>query len=234
MLSIVIPTYNEKLNIQKLIHKIYSTLDKIIVYEVIIVDDNSPDGTGDKVKELFPLYPTLVLASRSKKDGLGAAHLFGYSRTKGDIIVTLDADFSHNPEEIPIMLDKINHGYDVVIGSRYIKGGEVKEKAKFNIFASKIANKIARIGFGVNVSDFTNGYRMFKREVYDSLYKYNYSNGNVFLAEFIYYAFKHGYKITEIPITFIERKEGKTKTNLLRETKGLILSIIKVKLPNRI
>lgn len=231
LLSVVIPTYNESMNIEKLIRYInYVLSENGINGEIIVVDDNSPDGTGDLVKELMFKYPNLQLLSRKKKEGLGKAHMAGYEKALGDIIVSLDADFSHDPKEIPVMLDEIKNGYDVVIGSRYIKGGKVEDKPIFNVIASKIAGLLARIGFGVNINDFTNGYRMFRKEVYESIKMCSFSKGNTFLAEFIYQAHKKGYKIKEIPTTFIERTKGETKTNVRLEAKALIWSIIKLRL----
>lgn len=230
LLSVVIPTYNESMNIEKLVQRINSVFtENNIDGEILVVDDNSPDGTGDVVRGLMAKYPSLRLLSRKKKEGLGVAHLAGYLEAHGDIIVSLDADLSHDPKEIPVMLDRIKDGYDVVIGSRYVKGGKVEEKPIFNVIASKVAGILAKIGYGVNIDDFTNGYRMFRREVYESIKMCDYSNGNVFLAEFIYYAHKNGFKITEIPTTFVERSEGETKTNVAREAKALVRSIIKMR-----
>jgi glycosyltransferase involved in cell wall biosynthesis len=231
LLSVVIPTYNESMNIEKLIQRINSVFTgNNIDGEILVVDDNSPDGTGDVVKELMANYPHLRLLSQKKKEGLGVAHLAGYSEVHGDIIVSLDADLSHDPKEIPVMLDRIKDGYDVVIGSRYVKGGKVEEKPIFNVIASKVAGILAKVGYGVNIQDFTNGYRMFRRVVYESIKMCDYSKGNVFLAEFIYYAHKNDFKVTEIPTTFVERSEGETKTNVMREAKALVRSIIKLRL----
>nr|WP_321496391.1 polyprenol monophosphomannose synthase [uncultured Methanolobus sp.] len=227
MLSVVIPTYNEALNIQELVECIYVTLDKHkIECEVLVVDDNSPDGTGNIVNSMINKYPSLKLISRLKKEGLGVAHLAGYNEAKGDIIVTMDADMSHHPKELPVMYRKISEGYDMVIGSRYIDGGAVENKRLFNVIASKIAGVIARVGYGANIKDFTNGYRMFKRDVFEDVRNLKYSNGNVFLAEFVYYAHKEGYKITEIPILFSERTKGETKTSVFRESKALFKSVV--------
>ena len=231
LLSVVIPTYNESMNIEKLIRRINSVFtENNIDGEILVVDDNSPDGTGDVVRGLVAKYPGLRLLPRKKKEGLGVAHLAGYAEAHGGIIVSLDADLSHDPKEFPVMLDRIKDGCDVVIGSRYVKGGKVEEKPIFNVIASKVAGILAKIGYGVNIADFTNGYRMFRSEVYESVKMYDYSKGNVFLAEFIYYAHKNGFKITEIPTTFVERSEGETKTNVVREAKALVRSIIKMRL----
>ena len=218
------------MNIGELIQLINSVFsENNIDGEILVVDDNSPDGTGDVVRGMMTKCPNLRLLSRMKKEGLGVAHMAGYSEAHGDIMVSLDADFSHDPREIPVMLNKIKNGHDVVIGSRYVKGGKVEEKRIFNVIASKIAGILAKIGYGVNIADFTNGYRMFRKEVYESIKMCDYSTGNVFLAEFIYYAHKNGFKVTEIPTTFVERSEGETKTNVMREAKALVKSIIKTR-----
>jgi dolichol-phosphate mannosyltransferase len=230
MLSVIIPTYNERENIKQLIPIIYSVfVDNQINGEVLVVDDNSPDGTGDIVKELQDKYESLQLITRSSKEGLGVAYLEGYAKAKGEIIVSMDADLSHDPKEIPTMLKKIEEGYELVIGSRYTEGGKVLGKSKLNVFASKVACKLSRIGLGIDVSDFTNGYRMFKKNVYKSMKNEEFSKGNTFLVEFIYFTYLNGFRISEVPITFIERKRGKTKTNLLKETKALIGTILKLR-----
>ena len=230
LLSVIIPTYNESMNIGRLILLINSVLtENNIDSEILVVDDNSPDGTGDVVRELMIKYSGLRLLSRKKKEGLGVAHMAGYAEAYGDVIVSLDADLSHDPKEIPVMLDGIKNGYDIVIGSRYVKGGKVEEKPIFNVIASKVAGILAKFGYGVNIADFTNGYRMFRKEVYESVKNRDYSKGNVFLAEFIYYAHKNGFKVTEIPTTFVERSKGETKTNVMREAKALVRSIIKMR-----
>ena len=226
MLSVVIPTYNESLNIQYLVEYVYRILDENkIECEVLVVDDNSPDGTGDIVLSMTDTYPSLRLISRKKKEGIGAAHLAGYHHANGDVIVTMDADMSHDPKELPIMYQKIKEGYYLVIGSRYINGGKVENKKLFNVVASKIAGIIARFGYGANVKDFTNGYRMFKRSIFEDIKDFKYSNGNVFLAEFVYYAHREGYSIAEVPILFSERTKGETKTNVFRESKALFKSV---------
>jgi dolichol-phosphate mannosyltransferase len=129
MLSIVIPTYNEAENIEKLVNSIFELNIKL---KLVIVDDNSPDGTGKIVEGLKKKYPDLVLVKGKQKSGLGTAYKNGFNyvldNIKCDYILGMDADFSHDPKDIPRFLAKMSEGYDVVVGSRYIKGGKVKDR----------------------------------------------------------------------------------------------------------
>lgn len=216
---LILPTYNERDNIASLIDKIQDNFRKIKGYksEILVVDDNSPDGTIDVVKESAVKYKNITYIS-GKKKGLGFAYVKGMryavSHMNADILFEMDADFSHNPDLIPKFIDKINAGADFVIGSRYIKGGSIPkewgaERKMFSIFG----NLIARLGLMIlKVKDWTSGYRAVKREVFntvdDQLEKYS---GYTFQIAFLHRVLQKGFKVAEIPLNFTDRKWGKSK-----------------------
>lgn len=211
--SVIIPTYNEKENIKKLIEKIIESNKDL---NIIIVDDNSPDGTASIVEELKNIYKTIHLIKRPKKMGLGTAYIAGFMYAKQNLnseyVITMDSDFSHDPKIIPDIISNLRN-YDLVIGSRYIEGGKVIDSPVIRRFISKTANFFAAFFVGIKVKDATSGFRGYRIE---SLEKINYdkifSNGYSFLTEIIYKMSKiKDIKIKEIPITFLDRKYGKSK-----------------------
>jgi dolichol-phosphate mannosyltransferase len=212
-ISFVLPTYNERENIVKLIEKIQTVSKKHnFNIEIIVIDDNSPDGTANVVKELNKKYNNIRLFIRERKLGIATAHLLGYKKARGDIIISMDSDLSHDPASIPQFIQKINEGYDIVVGSRHIKGSYYEKKAlntKIKYFLSKFGNILSTLISHVPVHDFTNGYRAFRKKVSDNIQIE--STGNSFLMEFIVKAYRKGYKITEIPVTFFDRRFGKSK-----------------------
>lgn len=212
MIFIIIPTYNEGENIEKLIKKIFNL--GIQNLNVAIVDDNSSDGTGKKADELAKNFPVKVI-HRPQKSGLGSAYKegFKYALENGaDLIFEMDADFSHSPQEIPNFIKTIKEGHDVVIGSRRIKGGKIIGWNIFRKFSSWGAMTISRVILNLKIYDVTSGFRCYKRKVLESidLDKIN-SNGYAFQEEMIYLCEKKGFKIKEIPIIFFDRKFGKSK-----------------------
>ncbi len=213
MISVILPTYNEKENIVKLIENIEDVSRKNnIESEIVVIDDNSPDGTADTVKKMSGKYTNIRLFIRERKLGLASAHILGYKKAKGEIIISMDTDLSHDPKEIPNFIRKLNEGYDVVVGSRHIKGSYYEKKAlntKIKYFLSKYGNVLSALISHVPIHDFTNGYRAFRKKVSDNVQIE--STGNSFLMEFIVKAHKKGYKITEIPVTFFDRIAGKSK-----------------------
>jgi len=213
-LSAIIPTYNEKDNIEELINRINRECSRHnISTEVIVVDDNSPDGTADAVRKAMKKNKNVRLIVRKKKEGVGAAIFQGYNEAKGKIVGSIDADLSIDPKYIPQVYDKIKEGYDVVTGSVYIKGAKVIGKPKLKSFISRCANIFTAILLGMNLHDYTLNFRFFKRK---ALPKKNKIKDNVMLVESLYYAKLNGFKLGEIPITFIERKKGKSKMRLGR------------------
>lgn len=210
--SIVIPTYNERENIKELLKQIF--LLNIPELEVIIVDDSSPDGTAEIVCALKKRYP-IRLISRPKKLGLGSALKRGLSLAKdreAAVVITMDADFSHSPKTIPELLDKIEQGADMVVGSRRIDNGKIQGWGPLRLFMSRLAMETARRILGIRTRDVTSGFRAYNRRVLDlvDIHKLA-STGYAFQEEILYRAEQAGLKVVETPIQFIDRKAGKSK-----------------------
>ncbi|MEG8948081.1 polyprenol monophosphomannose synthase [Rosettibacter firmus] len=208
---IIIPTYNELDNIQELIPNI---LEKYPDVNILIVDDNSPDGTANYVDELSKKDSRVKLIKREKKLGLGTAYVegFKYMLNNGyDVAIQMDADYSHDPKEIKNFLKKIKD-YDVVIGSRYINGVRVINWPIRRLLLSYFANLYTRIITGMPIKDATGGFKCFRRKVLESINLDNiHSNGYSFQIEMNFIAWKKKFKITEIPIVFVERTQGSSK-----------------------
>jgi dolichol-phosphate mannosyltransferase len=208
---VIIPTYNELDNVRKLIPYI---LEKYPELNILVVDDNSPDGTSDFVKELSEKDDRVFLIKREKKSGLGTAYVEGFKfmlKNGYDAVIQMDADFSHDPDEIKNFLEKIKD-YDLVIGSRYINGVRVINWPISRLMLSYFANVYTRVITCMPVKDATGGFKCFRREVLQSidLDKIK-SNGYSFQIEMNFHAWKKNFKITEIPITFADRVQGTSK-----------------------
>ncbi|PLX29024.1 dolichyl-phosphate beta-D-mannosyltransferase [Candidatus Parcubacteria bacterium] len=208
---LVIPTYNEKENIEKLITKIFAL--NISELEILVVDDNSPDGTASIVEKLSGQFP-IHLLKREGKLGLGSAYIAGFKKALSlgaDFIFEMDADFSHDPDDVPRMIEAAQHA-DLVIGSRKIKGGGVIGWGWTRKFMSNGAMWFSRLLLGLKAKDVTAGFRCFRSDVLKTLDLDNInSNGYAFQEELLYKTQKAGFRITEIPVTFIDRQEGKSK-----------------------
>jgi dolichol-phosphate mannosyltransferase len=210
---VIIPTYKEKENIEAII-KAISSLP--LSFDILIVDDNSPDGTADIVKNLQKSYSNLSLIERPEKLGLGTAYLAGfkYALEKGyEYIYEMDADFSHDPKDL-IKLYKAcqDGGADVAIGSRYISGVNVVNWPLSRVLMSYCASIYVRIITGMNIKDTTAGFICYRREVLENIRSYHIKSvGYSFQIEMKFTAWKLGYKIIEIPIVFTDRKLGSSK-----------------------
>jgi len=208
---IIIPTYNESENIRQLITEIHNQVNNI---HILFVDDSSPDGTADIIKKIQIDNPNIHLLTRPGKMGLGSAYLTGfkYGLGKGyDYLFEMDADFSHNPKEIPNFLKAIAD-YDLVLGSRYIKGVNVVNWPLSRLLLSYYANMYSRIVTGLPVRDATGGFKCFRSEVLKSIdFTKIKSNGYAFQIELSFKAWKNGFKIKEIPIIFVDRVAGVSK-----------------------
>lgn len=210
---IIIPTYNEKENIEKMITKVLSMPQG---FHILVIDDGSPDGTAGIVKNLQIKYPeTLFLVERSGKLGLGTAYITGFKwaiEHKYDYVFEMDADFSHNPDDLPRMCDACDNGADLAIGSRYCNGISVINWPIGRVIMSYYASTYVRKVLGMRIYDCTAGFKCYKREV---LEKINLDNirmkGYGFQIEMKYNAYKLGFKIEEVPIIFVDRKEGTSK-----------------------
>lgn len=211
---VIIPTYNEKENIENIIRKVFS-FDK--EFHVLIVDDGSPDGTADIVKNLQKEFSDkLFLTEREGKLGLGTAYITGFKRAiekKYDYVFEMDADFSHPPEDLLNLYDACkNKGADVSVGSRYIKGISVVNWPLGRILMSYYASMYVRIILGMNVKDTTAGFVCYKREVLENIGIDGIRmKGYGFQIEMKYRSVKLGYNVTEVPIIFTDRTEGSSK-----------------------
>ncbi len=209
---VIIPTYNEADNLTQLVGEILALPTAV---GVINVDDNSPDGTGDLADALAAQHPGRVLAvHRSTKLGLGTAYLAGFERAfdlEADCVMTMDADFSHHPRYIPAMVEK-SAAADMVIGSRYVTGGGTSRVPFHRRVLSRGANITARLVTGVKARDATAGFRLYRREVLESIdLERIFSSGYSFLIEIAYLVQQRGWRIAEVPIVFEDRREGTTK-----------------------
>ncbi|HLG35797.1 MAG TPA: polyprenol monophosphomannose synthase [Bacteroidia bacterium] len=228
---VIIPTYNEKENTEKIIRKVFSLLHE---FHILIVDDGSPDGTGNIVKNLQQQFPEkLFLLERSGKQGLGTAYITGFRwaiEKKYDYIFEMDADFSHNPDDlIKLHHACVNDGADVAVGSRYIKGANVVNWPLSRVLLSYYASVYVRIITGMKIKDATAGFKCYKRKVLETieLDRVRFI-GYAFQIEMKFTAWKHGFIIKEVPIIFTDRTEGTSKMsgNIIKEA---ALGVIELK-----
>jgi dolichol-phosphate mannosyltransferase len=213
---VIIPTYNEIENIKSLIEAVFQLP---IVFDVMVVDDNSPDGTASEVNKIQKHNPSrLHLEVRKKKSGLGTAYIHGFKKALElgyDYIIEMDADFSHNPKDLPLLLNAcVNEGFDVSIGSRYVKGVNVVNWPMKRILMSWFASKYVKCMTQIPIHDTTAGFVCYKKEVLSTI--------NLDKIQFVGYAFQiemkmkayHlNFKIKEIPVIFTDRFKGKSKMN---------------------
>ena len=210
---VIVPTYNEADNLDELLEQLLALPAQI---GAIVVDDNSPDGTGRQADRWAEEYPGRVLVvHRPSKLGLGTAYIMGFKKALfeagADRILTMDADFSHNPRFIPDML-ALSRTSHVVIGSRYVTGGGTRNCTRKRILLSRVANFVARALLGLKARDVTSGFRLYRREVLLSIpLDEIFSSGYSFLVEMIFLCQRRGWQIGEIPIVFEDRRKGKTK-----------------------
>lgn len=221
---IIIPTYNEIENIEKIIRKVFSLNED---FHILIVDDGSPDGTATTVKQLQKEYTNnLFILERKGKQGLGTAYIAGFkwSLAQGyEYIFEMDADFSHNPDDL-IRLYNACHidGFDIAVGSRYVTGGKVENWPMNRIFISYGASVYVRMITWMPVKDCTAGFVCYKREVLEAIELDNIRFiGYAFQIEMKYRAWRKKFRIKEVPITFVDRKEGISKM-----TKGIVKEAI--------
>ena len=208
---VISPTYNERKNVQSLIELI---LGKNSNFHLLIVDDNSPDGTADKVKELQADYPNLHLEERPGKAGLGTAYIFGFKwalEHEYDRIVQMDADLSHNPNDVPRLV-KLLDDYDLIVGSRYVEGVSVVNWPIRRLILSYGANFYSRIITGMPIKDSTGGFKAWRRKVLTEIdLNAVRSQGYSFQIEMNFRTWCKGFKIKEVPIIFIDRTIGESK-----------------------
>ncbi|GAB1405205.1 Polyprenol monophosphomannose synthase [anaerobic digester metagenome] len=228
---VITPTYNEKENIEKIIRKVFS-LDK--AFDMLIIEDNSPDGTANIVRKLMKEFPDrLFMEERKGKLGLGTAYIHGFKwalQRNYEYVFEMDADFSHNPDDLLKLYDACaNQGGDLAIGSRYIKGVNVVNWPMGRVLMSYFASYYVRVITGLKVMDTTAGFKCYRRKLLQTIdFSKIKFTGYAFQIEMKYTAWKLGFKIIEVPIIFTDRTEGTSKMSrgIFREA---ILGVIQLR-----
>jgi len=227
---ISIATYNEKENIQRLIQDIFNL--GIEDLHVVVVDDNSPDGTSQVVETLKEQYSNLDLIKRTGKLGYGSAHVTAFKKAlenQAGIIISMDADFSHDPIILPQLIETVAQGNDVAVGSRRVKGGQIIGWGLWRKFCSAGAMLASKLILGIKTNDLTSGYRAYRSQIFKDIDLDRIkSNGYSFLEELIYLIEKKNYLVKEVPIIFVDRQLGKSKLSK-KEIAKFFITIFKIK-----
>ena len=216
---VVIPTYNEADNIREIVGRLRRAVPEA---GVLIADDSSPDGTGKIADELAAADPKVHVLHRRAKEGLGAAYLAGFAWAAehgADVMVEMDADGSHDPEELPRLLNALRDA-DVVVGSRRVPGGKTVNWPMSREMISRVANVYVRMALGIPVRDSTAGFRAYRAAVLEGLDLAGVSSqGYCFQIDLVYRAWRAGHRVTEVPVTFVDRERGQSKmsSNIVRE-----------------
>lgn len=219
---VIIPTYNEIDNIESIVDRVLAAVDA----DILIVDDASPDGTGELADALAERHPEVAVLHRTEKDGLGGAYLAGFAwGLERDYwaLVEMDADGSHRPEELPRLLEQlIDH--DLVLGSRWVPGGKVVNWSRHREILSRGGNLYARLALGIDVRDSTGGYRVFSAAALRRIDLFDVaSQGYCFQVDLLWRALERGLRVVEVPITFVERVHGESKMSGAIVTESLTL-----------
>ena len=227
--SVILPTYNERENLPIIFYLLHKTFtDAKLNYEVVVVEDSSPDGTLEVAKALQKSYGEkhLQILSRTGKLGLGSAYKDGLKKAKGDRIILMDADLSHHPKFIPLMVELMDkEKVEIVTGTRYKDGGGVFGWNVKRKLTSKGANFLADFLLNPGVSDLTGSFRLYERKAIEKILPVVQSTGYAFQMEIVVLAKKEGFKIAEIPITFVDRLYGESKLGakeIVMYLKGLL------------
>ena len=215
---VVVPTYNERDNVRPLIERISAVRgsEREVDIEVLFVDDSSPDGTGEEVKQAMCQYNFVHLLTRPKKEGIGRAFLDGFrfalDRFSPTVVVQMDGDLQHPPEVIPELVHSVLEGADVAIASRKVEGGKTVGWSRRRMLLSWGANRFARLVLGLDQKDVTSGFKAYSREMVEELTSRKLSSSSFsYQEETLLVAKRSGKKVVEIPFTFTARKAGKTK-----------------------
>lgn len=230
--GVILPTYCEAENIGKLIDEIENSTLKA---SILVIDDSSPDGTADIVRNLQRKYDNILLLVRPNKYGLGTAITDGFKvllqlKNRPSFIITMDADYSHDPKEIQKLIAAVHEGCDVVIGSRYCRGGRTLDWPPIRLLLSKVANIFSSLIIRAGICDYTSGMRCYSTELVGSIIPNLHSQTYEIQIETIRQAHVKGFRITEVPITFINRKKGKSKLSIneIRDFFSYILSFDRI------
>ncbi|CAN5140280.1 hypothetical protein BH18ACT12_BH18ACT12_04540 [soil metagenome] len=208
--TVCLPTYNECENLEPMLHAL---ADKDV--RVLVIDDDSPDGTGQLADRLAAELDYVDVLHRERKEGLGPAYLAGFHRALADgaeLVLELDCDFSHDPDDVPRLIAEAEEGADLVLGSRYVHGGSVRNWGLLRRIVSSGGSLYARVVLGVNIKDLTGGFKCFRRHVLETIDLDSiHSKGYAFQIETTYRALRAGFRVVEIPITFADREVGGSK-----------------------
>jgi dolichol-phosphate mannosyltransferase len=216
---VIIPTYNEAENIRLIVERLRTAVPAV---DVLIADDNSPDGTGGIADELAAGDPAIQVMHRAGKQGLGAAYLAGFAWARAhdyEVVVEMDADGSHAPEQLPLLLDALVEG-DVVLGSRWVRGGTVVNWPWHRFLISRSGNLYVRMALGMPLQDATGGYRAYRISALEKMDMDTVaSQGYCFQVDLAWRAHRYGFRVTEVPIRFVERERGASKmsSSIVRE-----------------
>ncbi len=209
---LVLPTYNEAGNLEKFVNAVREVLPAAA--QVLIVDDSSPDGTGEIADRLAAEQPNVAVLHRPRKEGLGPAYIAGFRRALAEgagLVLEMDSDFSHDPSYLPALLAATEHA-DLAIGSRYVSGGGVEDWGPLRRVISRGGSAYARFVLGLDVKDLTAGFKCFRREVLETLdLDAIESRGYAFQVEITYRTIQQGFGVVEVPIVFRDRQTGKSK-----------------------
>ena len=215
--SLVIPTYDERENIEQLLPQACAVLDGRR-YEILVIDDQSPDGTGDAVRAAAARGLPVQLVSKARKEGIGAALRVGYGRSRGNVILSMDADLSFDPADLPRLLGEIERGAHLVVGTRHGRGGgyespTLQTRVKWCLSAG--GNWALRTVTGIPLTDFSGNFRAIRRDVWESIETEE--NTNILLFEMILKAYVRGFSVAEVSVTFRDRRFGVSKLQMSRE-----------------
>jgi dolichol-phosphate mannosyltransferase len=208
--TVCLPTYNERENLERMVR----ALGEVGV-RVLVIDDNSPDGTGAIADRLAQELDYVAVLHRERKEGLGPAYLAGFERAlagDAELILEMDCDFSHDPKDVPRLIAAAERGADLVIGSRYVPGGSIPNWGLLRRFVSRGGCVYAQVMLQTRVRDLTGGFKCYRRTVLESIdLGAIHSKGYAFQIETTYRALRKGFRVVEIPITFVDREEGGSK-----------------------
>lgn len=213
-ISVITPVYNERENLPIFIESLEKTLShQGRKFEIIIVEDNSPDGSGVVAEELAKQYGNITLIQRSRRMGLGTAIKEGFKHSSGDLIISIDCDLSHDPSDIPELIDAFKD-HDIVVGSRFTRGGEIKGRSIWRNVLSVFANLFIRLLSGYPIKDWTSGLRVYRRAVLETVFPQVACIKWDFQFEVLYRSLISNFNVKEMPITFKERGGGRSKFDL--------------------
>ena len=229
----MIPTYNERENLKILIPEILEVFrKKAIDGEMLIIDDASPDGTGRVAEEFANTLDRVHVLKRPRKMGIGSAYKDGFKYVlsrESDGAIEMDADLSHNPAYIPGFVKKLSEGYDLIIGSRYVPGGEIPKWSLFRRMVSSLTNRATKFLLGLNPKDVTSGYRAYSLNALKTIYFTSVkSDGYAFQVEMVLRCQRAGLRICEIPIAFVDREQGESKLSK-KEMWRFLKSVVRLK-----